>query len=144
MTEHVYNKFNCERFLELFKHYKERRDALDREEAESKRIAAEAAKKALQSKAYLPTKSFSGNFNSEKSITRENGYGIIESDIPESYNFNAANSTMSSSGNKKRRQSGGNSFYANNKKGKWSSSSPGGAKKKFGYKKKFSFKRKKK
>lgn len=138
MTENVYNKFQCEELLELFKNYSARRDIIIQEEVKKKQEIYEKAQKALQSKSYLPTKTFSGNWKNQSSIGKSNGYGLVEDD--DTMEYNPGVMSRANVQNNKKRPSYGSSFGAKSKKGKWANSSDSPSTS--GYKKKTPFKKK--
>ena len=152
MTEHVYSKFQCEELLPIFQDYTKRREVLIQEEVKKKQELYEKAQKELQSKAYQPTKSFSGNWNSQASLKHSNGYGLVDND-GSNIDYNPGAMSRSNVQANKKRPYGANNFSSNkSKKGKWgggSTDSPNtsGFKKKTPYKKKpykkFNFKSKK-
>ena len=142
MTEHVYSKFKCEELFPIFEDYAKRRQTIHEAEIKKKQEEfekKEKAKEALKQKAYLPTKSFSGNFNSSTSIRNSNGYGLVEDS-----NIEYNPSTMSNENYRqnKKRPWGGTSKASSSKKGKWGSSNGTGSPNTSGWKKKRNFKTK--
>ncbi len=153
MTENVYTKFQCEELLPIFQDYARRREVLIQEEVKKKQEMYEKNQKELQSKAYQPTKSFSGNWNTHASLKHSNGYGLVENN-GSSIEYNPGGMNRSNVQTNKKRTYGANNFDSNkNKKGKWGgggeeSPNTSGFKKKMPFKKKpfkkFNFKDKKK
>lgn len=130
MTQHVYDRFNCEELLDIFKDYSSRRQILIDAEVKKKQeeyAKKEAAKKALEAKAYLPTKSFSGNFKTIASVKNSNSYGLLDSNnestsIDYNFDYNPPAFSRSNYQENKKRSWGGAAKAGGAKKARWGSS----------------------
>lgn len=132
MTQHVYDRFKCEELLDIFKDYSSRRQILIDAEIKKKQDeyqAKEAARKALEAKAYQPTKSFSGNFKTIASVKNASSYGLLDEgagaggSIDYNFDYNPPAFSRSNYQENKKRTWGGASKAGGAKKARWGSGS---------------------